>query len=305
MFIIPPARHVYGSLIGAHASFMKLTPPKRKKFRLHITLLDLQPAALARDLVMLMLLNDLVEHKDPKSVDYLEQMTTVFYTYTATIMPDYCEARYVYIHCFMNKCMPTPHRLQKTMKDLRKILTADTLTLPRWIHLDPIALPGILDILDYWTTDVKKDRNISGLLSASGAYGTIDSLKTFGNLSASYEKMLEEQIARNREGAARMIDMNPSACGLRPPTSRSTPEERRLYEKQREVLITKSVEMMMESRGGDITEKTWYDQTKVFIPPPELWSRHPNFEVARGMKGGGNFPPGTLPKVCLNTMILV
>ena len=46
------ARHVFGSIIGVNRAFQKLTEAKKTRFKVHMTLLDIHPMVLARDLCL-------------------------------------------------------------------------------------------------------------------------------------------------------------------------------------------------------------------------------------------------------------
>jgi hypothetical protein len=97
LYIIPhwPARHVYGTLIGARKVYQDLSKAKRAKFRLHITLLDIHPGVLARNLCIIMLLESLRDI-DPNTLVATEIQATLFYTFVATVMPAYCYDRYTF-----------------------------------------------------------------------------------------------------------------------------------------------------------------------------------------------------------------
>lgn len=86
------ARHVYGTLIGAHQAFLKLNHSKRSQFHVHMTLLDIHPSALARDLCVLMLLHMLAD-ASRSAVDVIEIKATIFYVYLGVVLPGYCYER--------------------------------------------------------------------------------------------------------------------------------------------------------------------------------------------------------------------
>jgi len=87
-----PARHVYGTLIGTHQAFLMLNKVKRAQFHVHMTLLDIHPSALARDLCVMMLLHSLIDTS--KSVmERIEIKATIFYTYFGVVLPGYCYER--------------------------------------------------------------------------------------------------------------------------------------------------------------------------------------------------------------------
>jgi hypothetical protein len=70
-----------------------LPHPMRSKLKVHITLLDIHPVALARDLCILMLLNELCEMKAQSNVEATELKATIFYVYIGVVMPSYCHDR--------------------------------------------------------------------------------------------------------------------------------------------------------------------------------------------------------------------
>lgn len=86
------ARHVFGSMIGLHLKYKRLSKAKQAQFKAHITLLDIHPTALARDLCILVLLDELMmasHNAETKN----EIRTTIFYIYTGVIVPPYCYDR--------------------------------------------------------------------------------------------------------------------------------------------------------------------------------------------------------------------
>jgi hypothetical protein len=87
------ARHVYGTLIGIYRAFTSLPPAKRSNFKVHITLLDIHPVALTRDLCIMMLLHELCEMGDNSNMLGTEIKATIFYTYVGVVMPSYCHER--------------------------------------------------------------------------------------------------------------------------------------------------------------------------------------------------------------------
>lgn len=92
---ILPARHVFSSLIGLNKAYGKLDKTKKTQFNAHLTLLDHHPTALARDLCLLVLLDDLMSGKHTAEVE-AEIKATIFYTYMGALMPSYCYQRRVH-----------------------------------------------------------------------------------------------------------------------------------------------------------------------------------------------------------------
>ncbi len=88
-------RHVLSSIIGLHQAFTKLNAKKRKALKVHLTLNDLHPRALARDLCLLFLIEDLIlmRSQEENKLKEAEIKATILYTWTGFIMPAYCQTR--------------------------------------------------------------------------------------------------------------------------------------------------------------------------------------------------------------------
>ena len=86
---------MYATLVGAHRAFKALPKDKRTAVRVHLTLLDIHPSALARDLVILMLLDECMTVTAP--VALAEIKATLMYTYAGAIMPPYIYTRFVFL----------------------------------------------------------------------------------------------------------------------------------------------------------------------------------------------------------------
>jgi hypothetical protein len=81
-------------MIGLHKAYDELSKHQQKEFRLHLTLLDIHPTALARDLVIMLLLDDLVSSRSKSKTETEEIKATAFYTFGAALMPPVCFERY-------------------------------------------------------------------------------------------------------------------------------------------------------------------------------------------------------------------
>ncbi|KAK0442712.1 uncharacterized protein EV420DRAFT_1752253 [Desarmillaria tabescens] len=130
------ARHVFGSLIGLGRAFAEIGKNKRKKFRAHLTLLDIHPSVLARDLCFLILLDNLVSGKYDEK-EQVEIKATLFYSYIGIVMPDYCYQRF-----------------QMTVAQLIENLQRDQPRLPVWLHVNASSIPRIVNSLRHWSSDL-------------------------------------------------------------------------------------------------------------------------------------------------------
>ncbi|KAJ7663880.1 hypothetical protein DFH06DRAFT_1393704, partial [Mycena polygramma] len=264
------ARNVYSTLVGLHRAHKKLDAKRQGVFRVHITLLDIHPTALARDLCVLLLLNQLIETPAMTSIAKAEILSTVFYTFAGVVMPEYCH-----------------NRLQKVVDDLKMALTrGNELALPSWIYVDSAAAPKIIAILDFWSS-VPLNFNTEDTLSAhtaSSPAGVLELVKS-PNMSQEFRAGVEASIARHRAHIMKMIETMTETqlreMDLAPPGQNASAEEKRQLAIRREDSINGASNLLYE--------RFWYERVKIFVPHPELWSKHVGMDLFRGMTTGS--PP--------------
>ena len=85
-------RHALGTLIGLGRAASRLSQPKRSHLKTHVTLLDIHPAIMARNLLLFMMIDILVQDT-LGALDRLELQATIVYVFIGWIMPSYCEKR--------------------------------------------------------------------------------------------------------------------------------------------------------------------------------------------------------------------
>ncbi|GBE90098.1 hypothetical protein BKA93DRAFT_457437 [Sparassis latifolia] len=264
---IGDARHVFGTIYRLQKVCKELPQDKRDKVHMHMTLLDFHPGALARDLCVLMLLHDLVEAEATDPIALAEMKATLFYTYVGIAMPEYCH-----------------ERLQNVIKDLQSRLSERPSRFPSWIHVDTEAVPGILEALKVWST-IADNTNTAQMLAAhhpiSAGKSPLDFLDD-PKISPAYKQMIEKNLADKRLKATEVVRALPpetlEKMGLVDPGPDATPRQKRLYKECFQGVVDSTLELVFSGTGTMSVEKMWYDQNKVFLPPPELWSRHPGFE---------------------------
>jgi hypothetical protein len=87
----PEARHGFASLITAFRRWQNLRPERKKKFKMHMTWLDIHAGVIARDLILLSLVDQLVTSgSSMTAVEVAEVKATIMYIFIAPIMPPYC-----------------------------------------------------------------------------------------------------------------------------------------------------------------------------------------------------------------------
>ncbi|KAF8876824.1 hypothetical protein BD779DRAFT_1695306 [Infundibulicybe gibba] len=253
------ARHVYSSLIGAERAYLRLPHSKRDSFRLHFNLLDIHPAPLARDLCVMLLLDQLLNVGKDDATEKAEILTTIFYIYVAVVMPSYCE-----------------RRLLSTMKDLMDRLVNVPPRLPTWMHVNSEAIDPIMEILHF------------GLVYRLPGTHNLDTKNNplkkalFDGTSGVYMDAVKESQALRRQEALEVLANEPpeelEMLGLTPPPHSASAQAKREYEERKERIVDALVEISKDGAGDVRIEKVWYQRTKVFMPPKALWSRHPQFE---------------------------
>ncbi|KAJ7218678.1 hypothetical protein GGX14DRAFT_437608 [Mycena pura] len=127
------ARHVFGTLVGIHETSRRMNTKQQDALKVHVTLLDIKEHALARDLVVVFLLSKIMTCID--TVEKLELQATVFYLYTALVMPRYCHRRFC----------DAAEEIQS------KLVETGNKPLP-WISLDSRCVPAIQAALRLWTS---------------------------------------------------------------------------------------------------------------------------------------------------------
>ncbi|KAJ7114132.1 hypothetical protein C8R44DRAFT_881678 [Mycena epipterygia] len=259
------ARHVYSTLVGLDRAHKKLDKKRQEAFRLHFTLLDIHPAALARDLCILILLEQLIDTPTESLITRAEILSTMFYTFAGVVMPGYCYTR-----------------LEKVMQDLRMSLKGDDPTLPSWIHVNSAATAKINSVIDFWLT-IPQKFSTETTLDTHTPTSPADVLKLvkMPNISEEYRAGAEARIAATREDVIGTIKKMTNAqlhaiTGLVPPGRNATAEEKKEFTTR---LKSFAVKDALNDTGNMSCERYWYEEVKVFLPPPELWSRHVGMEL--------------------------
>ncbi|KAI0357689.1 hypothetical protein OH77DRAFT_1502792 [Trametes cingulata] len=260
-------RHAFGTLSGLHDAYKALPKAKRVLLHAHLTMLDIHDATIARDLCMLILLDQLITTTD--AATRIEIKATLMYMFLAAVMPSYCY-----------------DRLLGVMRDLQQRLTTDsTPDLPSWIHLNKDAIPAVLHTLHYWLTTEKSTKQ----MLAHHIHQNPDALRREQELmvmqtgSAALQRLMDDSVREQRreleESIRSMSDEMLMDLPFVPPGT-SPAEARKLVERNMDSLVdTLQSSYALKGRIKGL-EELWYEKTKVCMPPKELRSRHPGFEKA-------------------------
>ncbi|KAI0366582.1 hypothetical protein BV20DRAFT_971762 [Pilatotrama ljubarskyi] len=260
-------RHALGTIAGVYHAYKKLPKAKQDKFHAHLTLLDIHDATIARDLCVLMLLHQLSEATD--SVERAELKATLTYTFCGVAMPDYCA-----------------DRLKAVIHDLRKRLSAKSPKLPPWLHVASDTITAILPTLDFWLSAKKTTARMlethESISPADESDGVAALSRAMPGGNKDFQRTIKEREANNRaqiENVLRSLTDEQLAEWEAFPEGMPIKERRKFVKENMKTLVD---QMYKAGKGGKVPlyEEAWYKGTKVFLPPKELLSRHPSFEVA-------------------------
>jgi hypothetical protein len=117
--------------------------PELVKADYHFTIVDLKPAAIARDLVMLMMLRDVDSSPNKEAADLL--LATIFYTFIAPCMPSFAY-----------------DILQSYITQLLGILQGQE-TIPSFLSLPKMHNQGVKKILRQWHNEVAATYSVANI----------------------------------------------------------------------------------------------------------------------------------------------
>ncbi|KAI8989022.1 hypothetical protein BD414DRAFT_536334 [Trametes punicea] len=135
-------RHPLGTIVRLYQAYKKLPLAKASAFHAHLTLLDIHPTAITRDLCMLMLLHALSNATDSAARAEIK----------ATLM------------------------LMSVAKKLCEKLSEHPPVLPSWLHVDAKTIPAVMRALDYWINTEKSRPCARVVLHPDGA-GRVEKMK--------------------------------------------------------------------------------------------------------------------------------
>ncbi|KAI0357702.1 hypothetical protein OH77DRAFT_1421794 [Trametes cingulata] len=259
-------RHALATLQGLHQAYKKLPAEKQSAFRTHLTLLDIHPYAIARDLCMLMLLHQLNETTD--SVTRAEIKATLMYSFCGAVMPNYCY-----------------ERLMGVVQDLTERLSQSPPALPPWLHVDAETIPAVQAALAFWRSAQKparkmlarhtyvnpEDRWGAHAMAFEGASGNGEMQRELRDRFNSQRSSIETMLRSLTDDQVRLLPFMPPGI--------TTREARAFIEANMDDLVNMMHETTATGRVRT-NEHEWYKVTKTFLPPAELRRRHPGFQEA-------------------------
>ncbi|SJL02420.1 uncharacterized protein ARMOST_05747 [Armillaria ostoyae] len=246
-------RHIFGSIIGLHQAYLKLTPDKRKAIKVHFTLLDIHPTVIARNLCLLLMIDQLMEMRMRKNINKVEQTeikATIFYIWMGFILPAYCHDRFLNV-----------------VKSLLADLQMSSYRPPSWLHVTTDSIPGIIASLKYWETQLSH-RTVGEMIyhhrqaqNGPNTYSDPEAIK------AAIDDMDDEQVVEFAQGNLRM----------------SAPTEVQARRKWLAGIRLMMLQTASAGTQGRVSsqypkEEKWYNITQCFIPPGILRTRHKSFD---------------------------
>ncbi|EIW52006.1 uncharacterized protein TRAVEDRAFT_53988 [Trametes versicolor FP-101664 SS1] len=264
---LPHVSFLFGGVgDGLYQAYKKLSAKKRSIFHTHLTLLDIHPTAIARDLCMLTLLHELSITTEP--IIRAEIKATLMYSFCAAVMPGYCY-----------------DRLMTVVKDLTRELSKSPPALPAWLHVEVNTIPVVLLALDYWTRAQKTTRKMlanhtymtpeaqwSQRAQALGSGGDGGDFRTQLRDSFTEQRCAIEATLRGLSDA-QLLQMQWLPQGM-------TAREGRAFVNSNMEMLVNMMQQMVSTGKVPTNEQDWYKLTKVFLPPAELRGRHPSFQKA-------------------------
>ncbi|KJA21534.1 hypothetical protein HYPSUDRAFT_41905 [Hypholoma sublateritium FD-334 SS-4] len=135
------ARHAFGTLVHLSQKFNKAAKLRpTNAFEVRLTLMDIHPASLARVIVVISLIQQVLHARLSKdTARTTELFTTLFYVYATYLMPDYCR-----------------QIVMDTAKALVDELPEKKNSLSECLFINEQSLPAIVDVLKYWSTPLRK-----------------------------------------------------------------------------------------------------------------------------------------------------
>ncbi|KAI0634386.1 hypothetical protein C8Q77DRAFT_1217561 [Trametes polyzona] len=260
-------RHALASIVGLHAAYKRLPRAKQAVLRTHLTLLDIHPTAIARDLCMLMLLDDL-NHTTNHTVR-AEIKATLMYSFCGAVMPGYCY-----------------ERLMSLMDSLSERLVHPNQSLPSWLHVDGNAIQPVLQALRYWKSARKSTIKMlahhrhysmrSQLMYArrpggGGQPGLSDPQRQMRARYVEQRNLMKTMLRELSDDA--LLQLPWMLPGV------TIPQARTFVNANMGTLVD-TLQRMVVGEKIPVDEEEWYKLTKVFFPPSELLERHPLFREA-------------------------
>jgi hypothetical protein len=255
---------------------------KRTVARFHLTALDIHPAIIARNLVFLVLLDQLAAGQTINPETKAEIIATYMYAFLGVFMPGYCHKRCAWQSLLSPPCDSiTICRLMAILDDLRDCLSVDPSRLPSWIFMPATSIPPVLGVINYWIDTAKTAKtekalelhNVPDTFAPAPPGMGPGSTPPNPNITAGRTtELMRGIVASSLEGMTNQQLVETGSV----PAHISTSQARQYFETHKSQLIdalTERMKSLYPSSGNDIEVK-WYSMTKALAVPKELEGRH-------------------------------
>ncbi|KAI1786363.1 hypothetical protein LXA43DRAFT_1034112 [Ganoderma leucocontextum] len=255
-------RHVLGTLCGLRLAFDKLSKEKKKRFRAHLTLLDIHEGQIARLLLLFHLLHSYNICDDAEVRDQIK--ATFMYMFCGLAMPPYCSGALKTIIKFLLECLSTN----------------DPRGMPPMVHVSPSSTGPLLKILDFWTK-LKKAQGVPFAGWLPGSKGVLRTMYESGN--SSEREQIKNMLLTAEDKHLYEFKLVPEG---------GTPDDARAMIKDNLESFVDTFQKLFRHGKVLMHEEVWYKYFKVFYPPRELLDRHIGFEAAmRQIRGAEDLSP--------------
>jgi hypothetical protein len=180
------------------------------------------------------------------------------------------------------------------MQDIKVRLSKDPPEFPDWLHVDSASIADIITSLDYWSK-LTDSKTTAGMLRFHVPHtpgtGTNMEILNNPNISPEYRAKLQDSMVAKRQQIGDMLDSMDDSL-LRQAgwieQGQTPAQAREFLTEHRE----EAIELMLKAQlDGNVTsgmdkEQEWYNTTKTFMPPAELWNRHPGYANFRRFQQG-------------------
>eukprot|EP01112_Ceratiomyxa_fruticulosa_P014258 TRINITY_DN4070_c0_g2_i2.p1 TRINITY_DN4070_c0_g2~~TRINITY_DN4070_c0_g2_i2.p1 ORF type:complete len:912 (-),score=197.45 TRINITY_DN4070_c0_g2_i2:22-2757(-) len=258
--VVPPVSVFFGGVGDGRHTFSTLVDIAEQmkgmkdfsKFSVHFTMIDIKAAAIARNLVILNLVDKLSAIKNKESEEAIKLMAKMQYILLAAVIPSYA--------CDL---------LQETILEVETTIRANAL--PPYIYIQQSSVPQILKVLNYWKNVSftswqfieninKKQEEIDRAMNE--VKGSKDMLRNMGDRAGFFEE---------QDTASQIPDSEIEKMGV---PGNTIAEKRKLIN---QLLSSDSAKrFQMNSDNMPVAqESAIYDQLKFMIPPIPLMDAHP------------------------------
>lgn len=187
------------------------------------------------------------------------------------------------------------------MQDLRLRLSDKPPRMPSWLHVQTNSVSRIIAALDYW---INLNKSVSRALEMHEFSNPIDYTDALMSASSGIINGIHCDIIGGRKEnqhavfSAILKTMPDRELMNAPfvPQGMNVTEARRFVDERHDDIVNSMVRSF-DKVVINCLEQKWYKETKVFLPPPELMERHPNFDAYTQLHHAEELPDDTRSKV--------